>query len=431
MCLSFYQVLAVRDSVYGFSLPAEFGEWLSVFEVLTFDLGSFLLPSWTCVGSLTARLVMTGLWPLVLMVAVVLFLDIYELVQLARTMQLRASRTGFKDALQEAMLRGLEASVLISFCVLPSITRALFLAFQCESFGFDDLDGPSSKSYLTASLNVECSSGEHEPIMAVAVIFIFLWPVGAPLLYSVLLWRSRQAILKHQPTTLSRTIHFLWSECRCMRFKPPHLHTSLVPEPTARCLALMPCADDDSHYWWELVELARKLVLTSFLLFVGFDSGGANKFLRVVLGLLIALLGLTLQLVSRPYRRQGDNALNCVLQLMLVLFFLLGIVIKLCNTEGANAIHSLLDAEVEDSCMTLVGIDSAYSASVLMICVSLAAVVVPFFMFVRQLLSIRSLPVLRDARTMEPPVLLLGAKERYHIFLCATRPVQAAAARAA
>ena len=118
-------------------------------------------------------------------------------------------------------LRSLEVAVFISFLVLPSVTRSLFLAFQCESFGFDDLAGLAPKSYLTVSLNVACTSdGDHGSIIALAAIFIVIWPVAMPLLCGLLLFCCRRAIRNHQPTSLSRAIRFLWSECPRVRVEP-------------------------------------------------------------------------------------------------------------------------------------------------------------------------------------------------------------------
>ena len=206
----------MRESVYGFTLPSRLSDWLSVLEPLGFDLGSFIFPDWKCVGGLTTRLAFSGLWPLVLMLAVALALAVRE-----------AARKG---SLQSAALRSLEAAVFISFCVLPSVTRSLFLAFQCQSFGFDDFTS-ETKSYLTASLDIECSgSGAHKPIIAVAVGFIVLWPLAMPLLYALLLYRCRRSIRNHQPSSLSRAIQFLWSDY------------------------------EDAYYWYEMIALTKKLV---------------------------------------------------------------------------------------------------------------------------------------------------------------------------
>ena len=218
MVLSFAQVWLVRESVYGFTLPSGLSDWLSIFDLGSFDLGSFIFPDWKCVGGLTTRLAFSGLWPLVLMLAMALALTVRE-----------AARKG---SLQSAALRTLEAAVFISFCALPSVTRSLFLAFQCQSFGFDDLTS-EIKSYLTASLDIECSSGAHQPIVGFAVGFILLWPVAMPLLYALLLYRCRRSIQNHQPSPLSRAIRFLWSDY------------------------------EDGYYWYEMIALTKKLARKS------------------------------------------------------------------------------------------------------------------------------------------------------------------------
>jgi hypothetical protein len=375
-CLTFYQVWAVRKSVYGFELPGDLGSVMAFFDALSFDVGSFIFPSWTCLGGLTARLVFSGLWPLGLMGAVALCLLGLEAVR--------------KGSLQRALLHSLQVAIFISFCVLPSVTRSLFLAFKCESFGYDDLASPpESRPYLSASFNVECYSPEHAPIHATAWVFIVMWPLALPLLYGTLLFRCRRAILNHQPSTLSRAIRFLWFDY------------------------------DDHCFWFEMVELVQKLVLTNFLLFVNFDEGGSNKLLRLFIGLLIALSGLTVQLIAQPFRNRSDDAIASVVRLMLVLFFILGIMVKLCDIEDPNAIHSLLEAQIEATtfCFTLVGVSTAEAVAWLILCAGLLVVLVPLGMLVQRLAFSQSIPILRDAQTMEPPVLLLQAGERYHLFL--------------
>ena len=149
-------------------------------------------------------------------------------------------------------------------------------------------------------------------------------------------------------------------------------------------------------------------MLTNFVLFINF--GGNDQLLRLLVGLLMALFALTLQQQTQPFRKQSDDALSCVVQLMLVLFFMLGIVLKLCDTD--------------EFCSSVVGIDSAYTASVLMICVALIGLLVPIGMVVHQLFFARRVPILRDAHTMEPPQLLLGEGDRYHLFLCPSHLTQ-------
>ena len=108
-----------------------------------------------------------------------------------------------------------------------------------------------------------------------------------------------------------------------------------------------------------------------------------------------------------------------MVRLMQVLFFIMGIMVKLCDTDGVNTVHSLLDTQVEAStfCFTLVGVHTAEAVAWLILCAGLLVVLVPLGLLVQKLVFSQSLPILRDAQTMEPPVLLLRAGERYHLFL--------------
>ena len=267
----------------------------------------------------------------------------------------------------------------------------LFLAFQCQAFGYDDTptgpDDKPTKSYLTEALDVECTffTGRHQPIIAMTVPFIVMWPVAMPLMYAFLLYRCHQAVLNHQPTALSRAIRFLWSEY------------------------------EDKYYWWELVELVKKLVLTNVLLFIDLESG-STKFLRLITGLLIAFLGITLQLIAQPYHRLTDDAFNVVVQLMLVIFFIAGILIKLCDPEETPALGAV-SPTAEETCYALVGLPSAYTASVIMIGTGIVVLAVPLLMLIQQLVAAQSMPILHDSVTMQPPVLFLEEGETYHLFL--------------
>ena len=206
------------------TLPSGLSDWLSVLEPLGFDVGSLMFPDWKCVGGLTTRIAFNGLWPLVLMLAVALALAAREAVR--------------KGSIKIVALRSLKAAVFVSFCALPSVTRSLFLAFGCQSFGFDDLTS-ETKSYLTAhERDIECFSGAHRPIIALAVGFIVVWPVAMPLVYAFLLYRCRRSIQNHRPSPLSRAIRFLWSDY------------------------------EDGYYWYEMIALTKKLVRESSVVVV-------------------------------------------------------------------------------------------------------------------------------------------------------------------
>jgi hypothetical protein len=248
----FYQVWAVRETVYGFALPPELGAWLAALEVsFNFDVAAFIFPSWTCIGGLPTRLIFNALWPFMVMILLVPLIVGYEMLKkpsynqsllkgavivhprrgqgtiidimadgrravrfdtehdihrykpssLYKLRSAQSKAEAHTRAFHAGVLRCVQLFVLLSFCVLPAVTRSLFLAFHCESYGFDDFTS-TSKLHLTASLDIECGSAEHQRIVDLAGFFIFLWPVAMPLLYALLLWKARHAIRHHQPTFL-------------------------------------------------------------------------------------------------------------------------------------------------------------------------------------------------------------------------------------
>ena len=117
---------------------------------------------------------------------------------------------------------------------------------------------------------------------------------------------------------------------------------------------------------------------------------------------MIALYGLVAQFISQPHTHKTDNVLCSLVCLLLVMFFVLGLIVKLCD-------HGL--------CMEVVGLQSAYTASVLIIGAGFLVLLLPFAMFVFQLYSIRHVPILLLASTMEPPLLPFEEGEHYHLFL--------------
>ena len=96
---------------------------------------------------------------------------------------------------------------LLVLCSPLQVSSAAFRAFSCEEFD-------SGRAYLKADWAVECStasrtSDDHEAAKALAYLGILLYPVGVSLLYVLLLVASRNAILRNQPTALSKALGFL------------------------------------------------------------------------------------------------------------------------------------------------------------------------------------------------------------------------------
>ena len=69
----------------------------------------------------------------------------------------------------------------------------------------------------------------HEEVKRTAWGFLLIWPVGVPLLYATLLYRSREVIVGRKPSPFTRAIGFL--------------HAEYHPQ----------------HWYWEVTDLTRKV----------------------------------------------------------------------------------------------------------------------------------------------------------------------------
>ena len=83
-------------------------------------------------------------------------------------------------------------------------------------------------------------------------------------------------------------------------------------------------------YYWESVELIRKLVFTSVLALISPGSAG-----QVVVGLMVALLSLLANIKLKPYARSSVNIVNQGAHANLYLLLLCGLLLKV-NLDGDN-----------------------------------------------------------------------------------------------
>ena len=122
-----------------------------------------------------------------------------------------------------------------------------------------------------------------------------------PALYLALLFRARRSILGRTPCPLSRAISFLWAD-----YEP-------------------------RFWWWEPLEMARKLTLTSFVLV----RTERYPQLRLLVAILTTIAALMCQLVLSPYRQREDDWIALGNHLALLLVFLACHVINTCEVSAA------------------------------------------------------------------------------------------------
>ena len=161
----------------------------------------------------------------------------------------------------------------------PTVSSAAFGAFHCRR-AVADSRPLEYRAFLWDSPAVTCGSGEAQTIQAAAAAILVLW-AAAPLAgIAFLLYKVRPAVLKRTPSHLSTASRPVWED-----FEPPDI-------------------------WWAWMDLARRLALGGGLLLVPEEFA----FLRLVAGLMLALMVLFMQAFVRPYRNKQVEALAAAVQ---------------------------------------------------------------------------------------------------------------------
>ena len=256
------------------------------------------------------------------------------------------------EGLRASMLRALPLILVTLFALVPPTSARIFSTFSCESFRVSDATG-ETRAWLYADRSIECHTGEHRRLMALASWLVVVWPVGVTALFGALLTASRRPTAT---SALASAVKFLHSEyrpglrqyweVRALRARRralachhkargpyerdglggggefPHLSLPLGPWglatlARARCLlrawrprlaavrasALSPLAHRHLSPVAisrpsQLIELMRKLLLTGFVFLVSHDF----TVMRIIMSILVSIAHLVVLLLAAPYK---------------------------------------------------------------------------------------------------------------------------------
>ena len=207
--------------------------------------------------------------------------------------------------------------IIITYVIYPSVSTTIFSAFVCEDF--DD-----GSSYMRADYSTSCDSAEYASIYGLAVFMIFVYPIGIPAMYFVMLLRSEENLDPQKFFTdmnLMEAVFHRRKEANHLKF----LYDPYAPE-----------------YWWtEVMECLRKLLLTGFVVFM--YSGSAAQ---IIFGLTISIFFGVLYCYIQPYLMPSNNTfaayVNFVLAFTLMLSFALRFESILSDSEADDL---LIDPE--------------------------------------------------------------------------------------
>jgi hypothetical protein len=144
-----------------------------------------------------------------------------------------------------------------------------------------------------------------------------------------------------EPPAAPRGCFWLVSLLRRMHSEPAAIACSDLPRLqriALRDVGFLFAAYHTQTWYWESVELVRKLALTSILALIAPGSAG-----QVVVGFIIAFVTLLAIGAIKPYAKAKYNALNCVTQINLVAFLFVALLLKVnVDNEGSASFFNVV-----------------------------------------------------------------------------------------
>ena len=183
-----------------------------------------------------------------------------------------------------AVARAAHLINLVVFVLFPGLCAKVFAALKCKQIG--------AKSYLVADFSVECWVGEHAQRAALAFACLLVYVLGIPML----------------------TLGIL----RCNR---AHLYDESSPKHETLMLSVgsLYSSYEPQYYYWEVVEMMRKMLLTGAVQMVG-----AGTSAQALFAILICLAHMLFVLRTAPFEDDVDDVLQFSSALSLSLTLLMG-----------------------------------------------------------------------------------------------------------
>jgi len=292
-----------HKSVGGKEVPSPYLDFLALTGFTTLDVVS-LVP-FDCMYETSFdhfhALLLESLVPLVLLVVALMYTSARKL----RSAALPSHKV-------------LSAWLSMLFLVLPVISRRVCQSFRCEEY---HVQNGESVRYLSADSGIDCASARYDWMTLLAACMVIIYPIGAPLLLFVLLFKYRARL--NPP---NKDEH----EVIEARKEDPVLASEPV---TAFSMLYRP------RFWaFEIYNMIRRLLLTCAVLMCD-DLAQTTVFVTVV-----AIVTLVIEQETKPYCWSFLSAFCnvCCWQIVLFALYLLLLDSNMTSGNQAVAISALL-----------------------------------------------------------------------------------------
>jgi hypothetical protein len=198
-----------------------------------------------------------------------------------------------KYTLTDLKSRIIASLAFVTFLLYPGLANRIVTVYKCRLIGGVD--------YLVADYSVVCWEGAHAKMVAANYFFIAAYIIGMPLIMFLSMYANRKTI-KSDP----KNVHML------------SMYGSMYK------------AYEPDYWFFEIIEMMRKLVLTAGLVLV---SPGSTA--QIFLGILVCFFYCCATMNMKPLLDESDDHLSQAASVQLFMTLLTGLVLKVdVSSEG-------------------------------------------------------------------------------------------------
>ena len=226
-----------------------------------------------------------------------------------------------QPVLDEARHTSVSALLFFSMLFYPQLSACILSVLRCRRLG-------EESSYLEAVYSVDCTDESYSGYRASARILVVIVPLGFPLtLLAALMYQWRKSRARWNDAADERGHDELRESMLVELEVGGDMHAeSLAEYHRKRSEEHFGFCTEDYRaecFWFEPVDLLRKLALSGLLQFV--HRGTASQ---CFVGSVISFLSFGLQQWLRPYREHESNVLKALVDTQLFLTFLISFILR-------------------------------------------------------------------------------------------------------
>ncbi|CAN0122023.1 unnamed protein product [Ectocarpus sp. 6 AP-2014] len=290
-----WQILTQFASAANVVYPGVYQQFLDGLKVFGFDLGWLLSAGCVLDIDFHGRLLAATIGPIF---AVLLLAGTYA----AAT---RINREA-DEKLQIIWDKHVFVFLLLTFLVYSSVSSTVFKTFAC-----DELE--DGKNYLRTDYRIECDSSKHKVFQVYAGFMILLYPLGIPMLYSIMLFRDREVLKKDKAdrddSARVKSTSELWQP-----YKP-------------------------SVFYYEVIECGRRILLTGIVVFI-YPNTAAQLAITLMMAFFFALLS---EAIS-PYSSRWETWVNRMCHVVVAVSMYVALLLKVDVSDERADSQSVFEA---------------------------------------------------------------------------------------